>query len=85
MFPDAPGRLFLTLGWNFSNFSGVHKGFIARLSEVAAHVKWMHCILHREHLATKSLGEEMHEVLNVLNMGKAMFFQVFVLTNHTET
>ena len=39
-----------------SAMTGKHIGFAAKLKEVAPHILTIHCIIHREHLAAKSLN-----------------------------
>nr|XP_055065380.1 SCAN domain-containing protein 3-like [Misgurnus anguillicaudatus] len=43
---------------------GKNKGLKAKVLEVAPHVKFTHCIIHRESLASKALDSELHSVLN---------------------
>ena len=40
-----------------------HNGFVAKLKEVAPHIMTIHCIIHRQHLAAKSLNNDMEEAL----------------------
>ena len=48
-----------------SAMTGKHNGFVAKLKEVAPHSLTIHCIIHREHLAAKSLNGDMEETLKV--------------------
>ena len=40
------------------------KGFVSRMKAVAPHISHVHCIVHRQHLAAKSIGGDMKESLN---------------------
>ena len=55
--------------------TGKVKGFVSRMKAVAPHISHVHCIVHREHLAAKSVGGDMEEALNtaihVINFAKA--------------
>ncbi|XP_063754782.1 zinc finger BED domain-containing protein 5-like, partial [Eleginops maclovinus] len=42
---------------------GKHKGLKAKVLSVAPHVKFTHCIIHREALASKTLEPELNNVL----------------------
>ena len=44
--------------------TGKVKGFVSRMKAVAPHISSVHCIVHRQHLAAKSVGGEMEEALN---------------------
>ena len=35
---------------------GKHKSFLARVSQIAPHINFTHCITHRENLASKKTG-----------------------------
>ena len=48
-----------------SAMTGKHNGFVAKLKEVAPHIMTIHCIIHRQHLAAKSLNNDMEEALKV--------------------
>ena len=48
-----------------SAMTGKHNGFVAKFKEVAPHIMTIHCIIHRQHLAAKSLDNEMEEALKV--------------------
>lgn len=58
-----------------SAFTGTKKGFRARVSAVTNSVKFTHCMIHREALASKVLQPEVNKVLNdvisVVNFVKA--------------
>ena len=55
--------------------TGKVKGFVSRMKAVAPHISHVHCIVHREHLAAKSVGGDMEEALNtaihIINFAKA--------------
>ena len=40
------------------------KGFVSGMKSVAPHISHVHCIVHRQHLAAKSVGGDMEESLN---------------------
>ena len=42
-----------------------HNGFVAKLKEVAPHIMTIHCIIHQQHLAARSLNNDMEEALKV--------------------
>ena len=44
-----------------------HKGFVAKLKEVAPHILTIYCIIHREHLAAKSFTGDMEEAMRAAN------------------
>ena len=46
-----------------SAMTGKRNGFVAKLKEVAPKILAIHCIIHREHLAAKSLNGDMEEAL----------------------
>ena len=48
-----------------SAMTGKHNGFVAKLKKVAPHIMTIHCIIHRQHLAAKSLNNDMEEALKV--------------------
>ena len=37
---------------------GKYKGFLARVSQIAAHINFIHCIIHRENLASKTQDQQ---------------------------
>ena len=43
---------------------GKHKGFLARVSQIAPHINFTHCIIHRENLASKTLDQQLKCVLD---------------------
>ena len=44
--------------------TGKVKGFVSRMKAVAPHISHVHCIVHRQHFAAKSVGGDMDEALN---------------------
>ncbi|KAF7668943.1 hypothetical protein LDENG_00267450 [Lucifuga dentata] len=61
------------LGWkhcvhictdDVATMSGRLNGLIAHIRKANPGVEWMHCIIHREALASKRMSEELHGVLN---------------------
>ena len=62
-----------------SAMTGKHNGFVTKFKEVAPHIMTIYCIIHRRHLAAKSLDDDMEEALKVaiseINFVKANFFQ----------
>nr|XP_022909864.1 protein FAM200A-like [Onthophagus taurus] len=46
--------------------TGAKSGFIARLKEQMPNACWMHCFLHRQALAAKTLPQEYSQVLNII-------------------
>ena len=44
--------------------TGKVKGFVSRMKAVAPHISHVHCIVHRQHLAAKSVEGDMEEALN---------------------
>ncbi|KAK4879275.1 hypothetical protein RN001_007421 [Aquatica leii] len=46
--------------------TGSKSGFITRLKALMPDAVWMHCFLHRQALAAKTLPQEYNEVLNVI-------------------
>lgn len=44
--------------------SGKHKGLVARIQNVAPLVKWTHCCIHREALATRRMPSKFKQVLD---------------------
>ena len=44
--------------------TGKVKSFVSRMKAVAPHISHVHCIVHRQHLAVKSIGGDMEEALN---------------------
>lgn len=46
--------------------TGAKSGFIARLKEQMPNASWMHCFLHRQALASKTLPQEYSQVLNII-------------------
>ena len=55
---------------------GKKKGLKARVLQVAPHIKFMHCIIHREALASKTLDPELKSVLET---------HIVVLVNHIKS
>lgn len=57
------------------SMSGCYIGLRGRVKEVAPHVPWSHCCIHRQSLASKKLPTSLNEVLNeavkVVNFVKA--------------
>ena len=43
---------------------GKHTGFLARVSQIAPHINFMHCIIDRENLAGKTLDQQLKCVLD---------------------
>ena len=41
-----------------------HKDFLARVSQIAPHINFTHCITHSENLAGKTLDQQLKFVLN---------------------
>ena len=41
-----------------------HKGFLARVSQIAPHINFTHCIISRENLASKTLDQQLKCVLD---------------------
>ena len=37
---------------------GKHRGFLARVSQIAHHINFMHCITYRENIASKTLHQQ---------------------------
>lgn len=54
---------------------GKYSGLLARIKEIAPNVTWVHCIIHREALASKNLSEDLKLVLDtavkIINFIKA--------------
>lgn len=46
--------------------TGSKSGFITKLKELMPNAYWMHCFLHRQALAAKTLPQEYNEVLNIV-------------------
>ena len=44
--------------------TGTIKGFVTLAKEKNSNVKWTHCIIHREALASKKMSPQLHDVLN---------------------
>jgi hypothetical protein len=44
---------------------GRQNGLIARLKTINSSVKWTHCIIHREALASKQLNEDLNSMLKI--------------------
>ena len=44
--------------------TGTIKGIVTIAKEKKTNVKWTHCIIHREALASKRLSPQLHDVLN---------------------
>ena len=38
---------------------GKHRGFLAKVSQIAPHINFKHCIIHRENLARKTLDQQL--------------------------
>lgn len=57
------------------SMSGIYVGLRGRVKEVAPHVAWSHCCIHRQSLAAKKLPSSLNDVLNeavkVVNFVKA--------------
>ncbi|KAG6934017.1 zinc finger BED-type containing 5 [Chelydra serpentina] len=55
--------------------TGIKKGFRGKVTEIAPHVKFIHCIIHRQAIAAKKMEPEVHKVLqdviDVVNFIKA--------------
>ena len=47
-----------------ASMTGRYSGFLAHAKDKNAKICATHCIIHREHLAAKTLSEELHSVLN---------------------
>ena len=47
-----------------ASMSGTIKGFVTLAKEKNPYVKWTHCIIHREALASKGMSPQLHDVLN---------------------
>ena len=45
--------------------TGKHNSFVAKLKEVAFHIMTIHCIIHWQYLAAKSLNNDMEEALKI--------------------
>ena len=48
-----------------SAMTGKHNGLVAKFKEVDPHIMTIRCIIHRQHLAAKSLHNDMEEALKV--------------------
>ncbi|XP_054723267.1 zinc finger BED domain-containing protein 5-like [Uloborus diversus] len=65
--------------------TGAKSGFIARLKEQMPNACWMHCFLHRQALAAKTLPQEysqvLHIIISIVNSikGKALQTRLFRL------
>ena len=44
--------------------TGTIKGFVTLAKEKNPNMKWTHCIIHREALASKRMSPQLHDVLN---------------------
>ena len=44
---------------------GKHSGFITRQKNLAPHVYHIQCFIHKQHLASKKLREELEDALNL--------------------
>ncbi|CAI9730340.1 Hypothetical predicted protein [Octopus vulgaris] len=44
--------------------TGKVKGFVSKMKSVAPHIFYIHCIIHKQHLVAKNIGEHMEEALN---------------------
>ncbi|KAJ8394211.1 hypothetical protein AAFF_G00047940 [Aldrovandia affinis] len=47
-----------------ASMTGQHRGLLSRIRRVNPDIETMHCIIHREALASKHMSPELHEVLN---------------------
>ena len=47
-----------------TSITGTIKGFVTLAKEKNPNVKWTHCIMHREALASKRMSPQLHDVLN---------------------
>ena len=47
-----------------TSITGTIKGFVTLAKEKNPNVKWTHCIIHREALASKRMSPQLHDVLN---------------------
>ena len=69
-----------------SAMTGKHNGFVAKFKEVAPHIITIHCIIHRQHLAAKSLDNDMEEALKVaisaINFVKPMLCMTACFKNY---
>ena len=60
--------------------AGKHKDFLARVSQIAPHINFTHCIIHRENLASKTLDQQLKCVLDsaikIVNYTKTRLFTI---------
>lgn len=47
-----------------ASMTGSRKGLIARINKENPEIKWTHCVIHREALASKKMSPVLHDVLN---------------------
>uniref|UniRef100_A0A3P9I439 HAT C-terminal dimerisation domain-containing protein n=1 Tax=Oryzias latipes TaxID=8090 RepID=A0A3P9I439_ORYLA len=47
-----------------ASMTGSARGFIARMRKENPDIKWTHCVIHREALASKKMSPVLHDVLN---------------------
>lgn len=47
-----------------ASMTGQHRGLVSRIRQVNPDIQTMHCIIHREALASKRMSPELHNVLN---------------------
>ena len=63
---------------------GKHKGFLARVSQIASHINFTYCIIHRENLATKAPDQQLKCVLDsaakIVNYIKSRSLQTRLFT-----
>ena len=68
-----------------ASMTGRYSGFLTRAKQKHSKIHTTHCIIHREHLAAKTLSEELHSVLNdvvtIVNFikGRALNARLFSL------
>ena len=51
------------------SMTGRNKGFITQMKTVAPHILHVHCIIHRQHLASKNIGGNMEQALEAAVSG----------------
>lgn len=47
-----------------ASMTGSGKGLVARIKKENPDIKWTHCVIHREALASKKMSPVLHDVLN---------------------
>ncbi|XP_060755410.1 zinc finger BED domain-containing protein 5-like [Neoarius graeffei] len=47
-----------------ASMTGSARGLIAHIKKENTDVKWTHCVIHREALASKKMSPELHDILN---------------------